>query len=96
MTKQQAQKLEILIERWTRADILSRFGGIATRRVKDSMMGIDFTMRKLKYEDKIREVMFGESDTVKLAERWGILTEDEKKSAKSFRKKYKPWPGIKG
>lgn len=64
---QQRKELLKLIEEWTRAEIMARFGRF------DNLEFADYAMIKLEKEDEIRQLVFGESELVVLAERWGLI-----------------------
>ena len=64
---QQRKELIKLIEQWTRAEIMARFGRF------DNLEFADYAVIKLKKEDEIRQLVFGESELVVLAERWGLI-----------------------
>ncbi len=87
ITKKQAKRLVRLIERWTRCEILGRYSSFTNHVVKQSLLNVDFTQKRLDYEDKIRICLFGTADTVKLGEDWGLLTVEELKETKARHKK---------
>jgi len=63
---QQRKELIKLVEQWTRADIMARFGRF------DNLEYLDYARIKLEKEDEIRQLVFGESELVILADRWGL------------------------
>ena len=63
---QQRKELIKLIEQWTRADIIARFGRF------DNLEFANYAVIKLEKEDEIRRLVFGESELVVLADRWGL------------------------
>lgn len=71
MTKQEALKqrrqLLKLIEQWTRAEIISRFGRF------DNLEYADYYRIMLEKRDEIRELIFGNSELIVLAKRWGLV-----------------------
>lgn len=77
MTKQEALKqrrqLLKLVEHWTRAEIIARFGRF------DNLKYADYYMVKLEKEDEIRKLIFGESELIKLAERFGLVKPKRRK-----------------
>jgi len=67
ITKKQAAKLVIMLERWTRCEILARLGGIA------NLECVDYFTKKIDYENKIRKALFGSDNIVELGKKWDIL-----------------------
>jgi len=71
VTKQEAlkqrRKLLKLIEQWTRAEIMSRLGRF------DNLEYANYYRTMLDKRDEIRELVFGESQLITLAERWGLV-----------------------
>jgi len=69
MKRSDANKLWKLVEQWTRAEIIARFGRF------DNLEFAEYFRTKIDKEDEIRELVFGTSDLVQLGTRWGILPE---------------------
>ena len=63
------QEIEIrnLIEQWTRAEIMARFGPLS----RDDF--IDYSQIQIDKENELRCLVFGTDDLVKLGVKWGIL-----------------------
>jgi len=72
----QRKKLLALIEQWTRAEIMARIGRF------DNLEYLDYFRIKLEKEDEIRQLCFGESELVVLADRWGLAKPRRKKNRK--------------
>ena len=66
-THKQLKELKKLVEQWTRADVMSRIGRF------DNLEFLDYARIKLEKEDEIRELLFGTSELVELAERWNMI-----------------------
>jgi len=66
ITRKQAHKLVKLLERWVRADVMSRLGRF------DNLEYLDYVQLKIEYEDKIRTMLFDTSNLAELARLWGI------------------------
>ncbi len=66
-TLQQRKELLGLIEQWTRAEIMARFGQF------DNLEFADYAQIQLDKKDEIRQLVFGESELVVLADRWGLV-----------------------
>jgi len=66
ISRKQARKLVKLLERWTRADVMSRLGQF------DNLEYLDYAQHKIDYEDKIRKMLFDTSNFAELAKLWGI------------------------
>jgi hypothetical protein len=75
ITRKQARKLVILLERETRCEIMARFGRF------DNLEFAEYAKRQQEYKDKIRKKLFGTSNILELGERWGMIK--KKKSKKS-------------
>lgn len=82
MKKEEAERLYELVEKWTRCEIMGRHGVSNTHTLEFA----DYTNKHLKYEDKIREHIWGTSDLVELGRQWGLLQEHKrtKKKGKLF------------
>ena len=81
ISRRQAKKLVKLIEQWTRADVMSRMGRF------DNLEFADYAQIKLEKEDKIRELLFDESEIAVLAERWGMIKKRDRKRISEKKKK---------
>jgi len=79
MKKSEAKKLRDLVEQWTRADVMSRMGRF------DNLEFANYAMIKLEKENEIRQLLFGESEIVKLAEMWNMIP---KRKRIKIKKKY--------
>lgn len=66
-TLQQRRELLKLIEQWTRAEIMARFG-----RFNNLEFG-DYAQIQVEKKDEIRRLVFGTDDLVELADRWEML-----------------------
>lgn len=75
MAEPKVEQLYALIEKWTRVEIMARFGYLSNPG------GIDFARIQVETKDEIRELLYGTDDLVVLGERWGIL-QDEQAQAK--------------
>ena len=64
---QQRKELLNLIDQWTAAEIMARLGQIST------VEWADFFKLVLKKKDEMRQLIYGESDLVKLGKLFGIL-----------------------
>lgn len=59
-----ADKLLQLLEQWTRADVMSRLGGLDN--------DVCYAHVKIEKEDEIRVLLYGTCSLVELADRWGM------------------------
>ena len=73
ITRKQAKRLVKLIERETRCEIMARLGRF------DNLEFADYAMKQIEFKDEIRRMLFGESELVQLAERWGMLKKKKTK-----------------
>jgi len=73
---QQRKELLKLIEQWTRAEIISRFGRF------DNLEYADYYKIMLDKKDDIRQLVFGTSDILVLGDRWGLIKPKQKKRRK--------------
>jgi len=81
MKKSEAIKLYELIEKWTRAEIMARFG-------EYSGLGFaDYYQLKLDFENEIRRLVFKTDNIVELGEKWKLLETERQKIRKKKRKK---------
>jgi len=64
---QQRKKLLKLIEEWTRAEAIARFGKF------DNKGYIDYAKIQVDKKDEIRKLVFGTDDLVELGELWKII-----------------------
>ena len=69
MTKKTALKLAKLVEQWTRAEAMARYGNYHSCDLGYE----DFNTAAIVAEAKIRKLLFGTSDLVKLGHAWGLL-----------------------
>lgn len=76
----QRRRLLKLIEKWTRAEIMSRLGHATMSEA------CDYFQKKLDLEDEIREFLFGTSDFVVLGVRWNLVMDPNEKKKKKKRK----------
>ena len=81
MTKLKRKKLYKLLEQWTRCEIVARFAPVGWPDFGD------YFYEKLKKEEEIRKLMFGEGDLILLGERWGIRGCEQRKRKKKNGKK---------
>lgn len=88
MMPEDRKELYRLIEQWTRAEALYRFGVFG---VPEFMQG---HANHMDYEDKIRDLMFGTHDMLELATRWGIVKPlgKERRQTKESEQNDKPRP----
>lgn len=70
--KTDPKKVIEFVEQMTRAEILARFGNIASD-------GIDWYSVYLAKKDELQEYLFGTSDYTALGIQWGILKGENKK-----------------
>jgi len=81
MTKEKRKKLYVLLEQWTRAEVMARIG-----RCK----GLEFTdyyADKLELQDKIRKLLYGTNDLVELGRLFNLPLIQHKEEEK--RKKHR-------
>jgi len=71
--KKQAKKLLKLLEQWTRAEIVARFGQF------DNLEFADYYIIKIEKADEIRRFLYDTDNLVELGERWGLLRKGIKK-----------------
>ena len=74
---QQRRKLVKLVEQQTRAEIISRLGRF------DNLEFADYFKIKLEKTDEIRELVFGTSDLIVLAERWELVKDKPRRKKKN-------------
>lgn len=74
---QQRKELLKLIEQWTRAEIMARFGRF------DSLEFGDYARVEIEKRDEIRQLVFGESELIVLAEKWGLVKSKRRKRKKN-------------
>jgi len=67
--KSQAIHIIKLLEEWTRAEIMARYGPFK------SLEYADYFMAKLEKKDELRKYLFGSSKLLELGIEWGILKE---------------------
>lgn len=75
MADPKVEELYALIEQWTRAEIMARFGYLG------GSGNICYAHIQVEIKDKIRVLVHGTDDLVVLGARWGIL-KDEQEQAK--------------
>lgn len=75
MADPKVEELYALIEQWTRAEIMARFGQLCNRG------DICYAHLQVEKADEIRRLVHGTDDLVVLGARWGIL-KDEQEQAK--------------
>ena len=74
---QQRRKLLNLIEQETRAEIIARLG-----RFDNNIGFADYYRIMLEKKDEIRQLVFGESELIVLAERWGLVKPTKRRKKK--------------
>lgn len=75
------ENLLALIEQWTRAEIIARFGYL----VGD----VDYTRIQIEKKDEIRELLYGTADLVILGEKWNLLKNERERIKKSNKENLK-------
>ena len=80
MKKSEAKQLRDLVEQWARADVMSRVGRF------NNLEFLDYAGIKLEKEDEIRQLLFGTSELIELAEMWNMVP---KRKRIKMKKKYK-------
>lgn len=70
---QQRKELVKLVEQWTRAEIMARLGRF------DNLEFADYAQIELEKRDEIRQLVFGESEIIRLAERWNLIKSKRRK-----------------
>ena len=73
---QQRKELIKLIEQWTRAEIMARLGRF------DNLEYLDYAQIQLDKKDEIRQLVFGSSELVTLADRWGLVKDKPRRKKK--------------
>lgn len=81
ITRKQAKRLVKLIEQETRCEVMARLGPVTTLEC------IDYAVQRIEYTDKIRKMLFDESELVVLAEQWGMLKKGKIKRKKRVKRK---------
>ena len=76
VTKKKRKKLYKLLRMWTRAEIMARYSKHPEWR--------DFSRMQIKCQDKIRKLLYGDSDMYALGVEWNML-----KKMKKMKKKKK-------
>ena len=71
ISRKQAKRLVKLLERETRCEIMARLGEVNN--------WVDYAAKQIKYKDKIRELLFGTDDILKLGLKWKLLKPRKKK-----------------
>jgi len=71
MTEEQIKQLILLIEQWTRAEIVARLVPF------DNKNYTDYFQIKLNKENEIRKLLFDTDDLVKLGLKWNLLKEEK-------------------
>jgi hypothetical protein len=79
MSPERVKELRKLIKRWTKAEILSRLGKLEFPEYAD------YAVKKLDWENEIRELLYGTSDLVQLGIEWGLI--DPRPTRREDRKK---------
>lgn len=77
---QQRKELLNLIEQWTRAEAIARYGEF------DNLGFGDYAHYAVEKTDEIRRLVFGTDNLFDLGERWGILKPKEGRRKKKKRK----------
>ena len=87
MTKAEAlkQRKELLklIEQWTRAEAIARYGRF------DNLEFAQYAVIQIEKADEIRRLIFGTDNIVVLGIRWGILEQREKEEKRREKKRSK-------
>lgn len=73
---QQRKELIKIIEQWTRAEIIARFGRF------ENLVYLNAVQTQIEKKDEIRELVFGTSDILILGDRWGIIKPKRRKKKK--------------
>jgi len=76
------EKIVELLEQWTRAEIMARYGYL------NSPGSADYALIKIEKEDEIRTLIFGTSDLVKLGLQWKILKPAGESSKEDLKQQY--------
>ena len=63
-----SQRIEKLLRKWAYYDAMSRY-----LPFEKNLKYLDYTLKKLEVEKRIRKILFGESDLLKLAKEWKII-----------------------
>jgi len=79
MDESKVEQMSKLIEQWTRAEIMARFGRF------DNLEYANFAYIQIDKANTIRELLFGTSDLVELGLKWGMLKKRD--STKEVRQK---------
>jgi hypothetical protein len=77
---QQRKKLLKLIEQWTRAEIMARYGRF------DNLEFGDYARIQIEKADEIRRLVFGTDNMIALGVRWNMLKERDRRSKKKRKK----------
>lgn len=77
---QQRKELLKLIEQWTRAEVMARFGRF------DNLEFGDYAMIEVEKRDEIRRLIFGTDDMLVLGARWNMLKERQKEEKRRKKK----------
>lgn len=81
MVEPEVEQLYALIEKWTRVEIMARFGYLSNPG------GIDFARIQVETIDEIRVLLYGTDDLVALGEKWGILKDERKQAEEAAKEK---------
>jgi len=71
MTEEQIKQLILLIEQWTRAEIMARLAQF------NNFEAANYFDIKIKKENEIRKLLFDTDDLVKLGLKWNLLKEEK-------------------
>ena len=81
MADPKVEELYALIEQWTRAEIMARFGQVG------GSGDICYAHLQVEIKDKIRKLVHGTDDLVVLGARWGILKDLHKQAEEAAKEK---------
>ena len=77
MTKKEVQRVLKAIDRWTRAEIMSRYSDRPDWR--------DYGPIKIKYEDRIRKIIYGTKDMIEIGQNLGILSKPKRRKKRAHK-----------
>jgi len=83
LKKSEAQKIYSLLNQWTRCEIISRHGQF------DNLEFAQYAVKKIEIENRIRKILYGSSDLVRLGIKWELLKPKIKRRKKKKRDKNK-------
>lgn len=74
MKKAKIKKLIKLVDEWTRAEAMARFGRF------DNLEYIDYFVIKINKENEIRKLLYGTDSLVTIGEKKGLITKANKQN----------------